>query len=277
MKKILVFALLLLSGTPVYVSAGNTSPWETRLPFENVTIQYTITGMENGTERVYIRDFGRESATYHTTNTTMMGMTIVNETVDIDTPDWIYRFDITHGTGTKSVNPEKYMIQEYAILSSVDKKQLTKNAGQLGGSFAEGLGAVVEQNVKTILGYSCDRAEVMGSVVYTIHSTGLPLLVESSMMGMTMKMEAISVETGMVADAYFQFPQGIEARVDPESDTMAREMAKRTVAMLTDPEAAKKPMGMPMIQPGGQEQMTPEERQQMQQAMEMMKEMFGGQ
>ncbi len=276
MNKSFLFGLVLLMLLPFSVSAGDKSPWEAKLPFKNATIHYTISGMQNGSEVTYIRDYGRETATYHTTKTSMMGMTMVEETVDITTPEWEYRFDLTERTGTKSVNPTKYMIEEYNTLSRAEKKEVKKNGEKMGTSVAEGFGGNVQQNVKKIHGYSCDRAEMMGSVVYSIHGSGFPLLIESNMMGMKMKVEATSVDEGKVADKFFEFPQGIEIQYDSQSDTVAREVAKQTIAMLKDPENAGKNGAMPMMQ-GQQPQMSPEEQEQMQQAMEMLKGMFGTQ
>ena len=276
MNKRFLFGFMALLLLPLSVSAGEKSPWETKLPFKSATIHYTISGVENGSEVVYIRDYGREVATYHTTKTTMMGMTMVNETVEIDTEEWLYRFDLTEGTGSKSVNPEKYMIEEYNKLSKVEKKRIRETGETMGVTMAEGFGGNVQQNAQKILGYDCDRAEMMGTVVYSIHGSGITLLMESNMMGMSMKIEATSVDKGKVAKKYFEFPQGIEPKFDPQSDAMAREMARQTIAALKDPESVKKQGGMPGMQ-GQKQEMTPEEQQQMQQAMEMLKGMFGTQ
>ncbi len=273
MRRGFLVGLLLLSLLPLCAVAGDKSPWDVKLPFKNATIHYTISGMENGTEVSYVRDYGKEIATYHTTKTTMMGMTMVNETVDIDTPEWSYQFDLTERTGTKSVNPEKYMAEEYNKLSRADKKRVEENSEKMGLSVAEGFGGKIQQDAKKILGYSCDRAEMMGNVVYSIHGTGLPLLVETNIMGMTMQIEATSVDKGKVADSFFQFPKGIEPKFDPQSDAVAREMARQTIAMLKNPESAKK-MGGPAMK-GQQPQMSPEDQEQMEQAMEMLKGMFG--
>ena len=276
MNKKFLFGLVVLILLPFSVTAGDLSPWEAKLPFKNATVHYTISGMQNGSEVTYIRDYGREVATYHTAKITMMGMTMVEETVDITTPEWEYRFDLTEKTGTKSVNPTKYMIEEYSQLSRAEKKQIKENGEKMGISTVEGLGGNVQQNVKKILGYSCDRADMMGSVVYSIHGSQFPLLIESNMMGMKMKVEATSVDEGKVADTFFQFPQGIEIEYDSQSDAIAREMANQTIAMLKDSENAAKKGVMPMM-PGQQPEMSPEDQEQMQQAMEMLKGMFGTQ
>ncbi len=272
-KCLIVFMLVLL--LPVGALAGNKSPWEVKLPFKSATIHYTISGVENGSEIKYIRDYGREVATYHTTKTSMMGMTMVSETVDIYTPDWQYHFDLNEKTGTKSVNPQKYMIEEYKKLSKAERKQVEENSEKMGTSVADGFGGSVQQNAEKILGYNCDRAEMMGTVSYSIHASGIPLRLESNMMGMSMKIEATSVDEGRVPGKFFQIPQGIEPQYDPQSDAMAREMARQTIAMLKDPESAKKKGGVPSMQGPGQQQLTPEEQEQMEQAMDMLKGMFG--
>ena len=276
-KKILhIFVLLLV--LPVSVMAGSKSPWEMKLPFKQATIEYTISGVENGTETTYIRDSGKEVASYHTTKTSMMGMTIVNETVDITTPDWEYSFDITNHSGSKSVNPEKYMIEEYNKLSKAEKKQVHENVEQMGSSVAEGLGGKVQQKAEKILGYSCDRADMMGTVAYSIHGTDIPLRVESNMMGMRMKIEATAVKKGKVADKFFQLPAGIEPHLDPQSDAIARSLAKETVDMLKDPKGAEKLRSeAKQERMEAEEQLTPEQQQQMEQAMQMMQGLFGGQ
>ncbi len=278
MNKKIMFSFILLLVLPVSVMAGNKSPWEMKLPFKHATINYTISGVESGTEVTYIRDSGQEVASYHTTKTSMMGMSIVNETVDITTPDWEYNFDITNHSGNKSVNPEKYMIEEYNKLSKAEKKQVHKNVEQMGSSVAEGLGGKVQQNAEEILGYSCDRADMMGTVAYSIHGTDIPLRVESNMMGMSMKIVATSVKEGKVADKYFQLPAGIEPYLDPQSDAIARSLAKETITMLKDPEGAKRLRTEAMQERmEAEEQMTPEQQQQMEQAMQMMQGLFGGQ
>ena len=148
----------------------------------------------------------------------------------------------------------------------------------MGVSVAEGLGGKVQQNAEKILGYTCDRADMMGTVSYSIHGTDIPLRVESNLMGMSMKIEATSVKEGKVADEHFQLPAGIEPYLDPQSDAIARSLAKETIDMLKDPKGAEKLRSEAMQERmEAEEQMTPEQQQQMEQAMQMMQGLFGGQ
>jgi len=87
MRKQSPFSVLALSLVlfPALVYAGLDNPWDIRLPFKEAVVHYTIKGMESGTETLYIKDYGRRSAKYHKTSTSMMGVTVNNETVEITT------------------------------------------------------------------------------------------------------------------------------------------------------------------------------------------------
>ncbi len=269
--KVLFIAVICLF--PVAVTAGKGLPWEKKLPFETATIKYEIHGMEEGEEIVYIRDYGKERATYHATVSKMMGMTMKNSSVDFHTPDTIYSFDLQEKSGVKSVNPQKYMEEEYEKLSSADKKKVAKNAEKLGGALTQGMQGGVQKNVIKILGYDCDKVSIMnGSDVYLIHDTDIPLKSVVSMMGMKMVMEATSIDTGKVDGKYFQHPAGIVAESNPEADGIARTMAQRSIAMMKDPEAAKEMIPAQMgLSQERMDQMSEEEKQMMQQMMEGMK------
>lgn len=275
-----VVPLVLLLST--LALAADSNPWEKKLPFQEATIHYVLSGMETGNETLYIRDHGRETATYRVGKTSMMGATVMNETIAIESPDWLYHFDLTNHTGTKSVNPQKYMIEEYHRLSAAEQKQVNENIQKIGLPMTDAMGGTVEQKVTKILGYDCDRTQMMGTTVYTLYGAGIPLKIESNVMGMAMRQEATAVNEGVVDQKYFEPPQGIVAVVDPEADAMARTLAQQTLAMLKSPDGAKKmqeetPMNPMMPQGSGQQQMSPAEQQEMEQAMQMLKGMMGNQ
>ena len=275
MLKALLACFLLILLMPLSGVAQENSPWEVKLPFEKATIHYSINGMQNGTKVTYIRGYGREVATHQTTKTTMFGMSMVAETLEIITPDWVYDLDLSKKTGKKRVNPEQYMIEEFNKLSPDEQMQVRKNAADVGRSVGEGFGGKIEQNVETILGYSCDRSEMMGTVAYTIHGTGIPLRVATDLMGMKMKIEATSIDEKSIDEAFFQLPTDIGLTLDAQSDVMAREVARQTIATLKDPQGAKKfaeEGRLPAMLPGVE--MTPEEQKQMEKAMEMLKGML---
>jgi len=214
-------------------------PWEQKLPFESGVIRYSISGLEVGTEMVYIRDWGRIRATYHESKATMVGVTMQTREVEIKTPEYIYTYDLESKEGFKALNPQKIMAEEYHSLSPVEQHRVQENARKMSSAYAEGMGGKVVENAETILGYSCDRVNIMnGSTTYLIHGTDIPLKTEMNMMGAGVLIIATTVETGPVDDTHFQHPEGLVAAVDAEADAMAEQMARQAIAMLKDSKAA---------------------------------------
>lgn len=235
----LTIALCMICTLPA-LAQGEDNPWARKLPFESATLHYVLSGTQEGTEERYIRDYGREMATYRKATTVMMGMKMVSDTIEIQDADWMYSYDLKENTGTKMTNPQKFMIEEYAKLTSAEKKQVQKNAEAMGTSFMKGMDGKVEQNVTKILGYDCDRTSIMGSTIYMLHGSPIPLKSETDMAGMKMASLATSFKEGEAEGRYFEHPAGIEAVYNQESDEMSKNMAVQMMAMLKDPDAAKK-------------------------------------
>ena len=278
MYKRLVVMLVLLF-LPMIAHGKSDNPWEKKLPFGGATITYALSGSENGSEILYIRDGGRLTAKYHKGTMKILGMAQQTETLQITDPDWIYTFDLMKKTGTKKTNPQKYMIEEYNKLSNKEKQQVKKNGEDMAtGPMMAGMNVTVVKKAKKILGYECDSAEVMGSTVYTIHDSPIALLSETNMMGMKIRIEATDIDTGTPAKKFFKHPEGITPVMDKESDAMARSMAKQTMDMLKDPEGVQKAgtNSAPAARQKNQEEISPEEQQEMEEAMEMLKGIFGG-
>lgn len=277
MKRLLLLCFLVaIWATPIIVFADGESPWEKKLPFKSSIIYYAITGMEEGQETLYIRDSGQQRAIYHETVSNIMGMTVNNSTIELITPDYIYSYDLQNNEGSKETNPQKYMIEEYEKLSVADKKKVRDNAEKTGTAYTEGMGGEIQQNAAEILGYSCDKVEIMGGVsTYLIHGTDIPLKTEMDMMGMKMNIVATSIEKGDVDDRFFQHPPGINAEMDAESDAVAREMARRVIAMLKDPgditQKEAQVIGIPQQKDG----MSEEDKKMLQQLEQMMQGMKG--
>ncbi|MDK9706963.1 MAG: hypothetical protein OEL83_07910 [Desulforhopalus sp.] len=273
MKKLLVLPVLgLVLLMPAIVFAGNELLWEKQLPFKAATINYVIKGMEEGKETLYIRDNGRERATYRETISNVMGMKMANSTITIKNPDYIYTYDLQKQQGFKGVNPQKYMIEAYNKLSKAEQEKVRENAQKMGAAYTEGMGGTLQPNALEILGYSCDKVEILGgSSTYLIHDTDITLKTEMNMMGMSMTMVAESVAKDKADDKFFEHPVGIVAEVDAQSDEMAKNMATQAIAMLKDPEDPKTTAMMPpKAATGGKKQMSKEEQEQMVQQMEQM-------
>lgn len=268
--------LLLAVLVPSLAVSQDENPFTEKMPFAEATIIYAISGMENGSETIYVKDHGSRSASYHKTVSNMMGMTMENNTIEITDPDWVYSFNLVEGTGSKSRNPMKYLQEEFAKLTAAERQQVMKNSKLMGQNVMAGMGGKVEENVAEILGYSCDRVNAMGTTVYSIHGSSLAVKTESEMMGMKMSIIATAIDKGEVDDKYFAHPAGIEAVHDEEADAMSLQMAQQTMAWLKDPEASSKPMQMGVMdQPEQMPQLSPEDQEMMKQAQQMMQGMPG--
>lgn len=255
------------------IAGAEELPWTKKLPFENATIYYTISGLEQGEEILYIRNYGKEQATYSDSVTKIMGMAVEEKRVEFMDEDYVYSYDLQAKEGTKSVNPQKYMAKAYDKLTQEEQKLVLKNAEDMGTAFTNGMGGSVQQKAIEILGYECDKIDIMGGgATYVMHGTGIPLKVEINMMGMKLVTLATSVDTGTIDPKHFVHPTGIEARVDPEADAMAEAMSQQVIDSLKDPEAAEKGMSA-LHGAAAQENMTEEDKQMMEEAGELLKGM----
>ena len=72
-----------------------------------------------------------------------------------------------------------------------------------------------------ILGYDCDKIDIMGSgATYLVHGTSIALKTEVKMMGMKMVTLATSVDTAKVDLQNFIHPKWIEVKANREADAM---------------------------------------------------------
>lgn len=273
--------LLLLQLVPLFplfqsgALAGGSDLLRMNLPFEKATIQYAISGVEEGYEILYIRDFGQKTAKYRSSTMRAMGIEKITETVEFVDPDWIYTFDLQRQTGTKTANPKKFMHDEFNKLDDHEKQKLLENNGHLNfGPMLGGMSEALAENVTTILGYSCDKAQFVGAEIYSIHGTTIPLRTEADIMGMRMLVEAVKIEKDLAPLPFFEHPQGIAPSYDPKADYMARSLAKETIAMLKDPEAAQKTAMPEEIADASQQLPDPAEQQEMEEAIEILKKIF---
>ncbi|MBM9615039.1 hypothetical protein JWJ90_12195 [Desulfobulbus rhabdoformis] len=251
MRRLLVVSLgVLMTGTLAW---GAEFPWEVKLPFKEATIHYQLSGMEQGEEVLYIKDYGRMLASYHTASTSMMGMTTKSETVEITTPDWVSTYDLVEQTASKTTNPNKLYQREYNKLSRSEKKNFKKNATSLGAGMSAQMGGDVTQTKGSFLGYDCDVVTVKGmSTSYVLEGTDIPLKTVVSMMGMKSTVEATTVDTSSpVPDSVFEPPVGLTAEYDPQAEAALEGTVQQMVNSFKEPDG-----GATMQQQSGMGAMT---------------------
>ncbi len=64
-------------------------PWDLKLPFKRATIKYTVSGSANGTETLYIDEYGKKRARYHKATQKIMFVTTKTNEIEIVTPESI--------------------------------------------------------------------------------------------------------------------------------------------------------------------------------------------
>jgi hypothetical protein len=270
LKKVAILSVILL--LPLMAYAENQSPWEVKLPFEKATIEYSIRGVEDGVETLYIRNYGNTTARYRRSVMQVMGIEKVTATIDFIDPEWIYIYDLQGKTATKTTNPRKYLAEEYQRLSDSEKEQVQRNSEELGfGLFFGGMSGEIEKNAMTILDINCDKIQFMGTTIYAIHGSDIALKSESNIMGMITLTEATSLNKGFAPDNYFQHPVEITAVIDPEADAISHSMAQEIIRRLSDPKASEKdvfPESKNYLKPD------PEEQENMEKALEALKDIF---
>lgn len=290
---VLFFFLLFVCSGPAL--AGD-NPWEKKLPFQSATISYAITGMETGTETLYIKDYGRYRALHHEGTGRMLGITTTSRRIELTDPDWHYSFDLEEQTGTKTINPARIYQEEYNRLTPAEQENVRKNAEEFGMSMVKGFQGEIVPRATTILGYECDRTTMMGTTVSLIHNTDIPLLSEFNLMGMKGKTAATAIDTTPPPETAFAPPAGITPVHDPEADEAARLMIADIISNLKEPDGAENFGARLSGEVGGDEEQSspvfpdresvpdegaPAEQQPanldqtMQQGMEMIKGLFG--
>ena len=242
LRTIFFILLLLLLLVPEGQVQARKTPWDIKLPFKSAEIDYQVSGTEKGVERLYIRKYGQERARYRETKGKIFFKSLETKSWEITTPDWVYRIDLLKKKGQKMVNPVKYMKEEFRKLSRADKRKVEKNTRDLGLYLMQAMDGEIEKKATKILGYQCDRISMKIATVYSISGYDVVLKSKSSIAGIKMKTVAQKIKKGSVPAKFFTPPPGIIITHNPEADRQSQRMAKKVIAMLLDPEAAKKKM-----------------------------------
>ena len=283
---VLTLALTLVVGR--LPALAENLPWETRLPFKEATVTYVLQGTEEGKEKIFIKDYGEIRSKHRTSATAVMGSGTTTRTIEITDADWVTTYDLDKRTGTRVSNPAKLYREEYTRLSDGEKKNVEKNAHQLGGAMMGQFGGSVKQSATRILGYDADVTSVGNlSTVYLLRGTDLVLRSEMSVLGMRSTVEATAIDTkSPVPASAFVPPAGITAAIDQEGEEMMAQTVRQMMATLKSPEGIESlkkqagglvPAGLPRSLEKGvpasgaeQEQM----RREMEQGLEMLKQML---
>ena len=182
------------------LSLGNTSAlaidWDNAefYPFEKATLVYNVSGMQNGTQEMLIRAYGRESAQFMDSTMSMFGMNQQTKTASWTDKDWVYTYDYTTGTGSKIANPIQNFFQ-----NTDDPKDAYM-------AFLLGMGGK-EIGTDTHNGTSCTVYEIAAAGTKMCIADNLVMqYTRMNMMGMESNTELQSMDIGNVDSARFEKP-----------------------------------------------------------------------
>lgn len=194
MKRIL--ALLLLSACILSVySQGQFKKY----PVKSGIVEYKWEGSTSGTETLYFDDYGYKEAKYNKTSTSMMGMTIESNTLEIFDGSTVYSVNLDENTASKTNMAELEELGDNADYE--DYSSLT----------IESLGYVMKGQ-ETICGKTCDVYEGMGKIWMW---KGLVLKSSTKVLGIEATITATSIKTDVsIPSSKFELPEGVELTIE---------------------------------------------------------------
>lgn len=229
---------LAMGGIGTSVRADEGLPWEHRTPFREGAIYYEMSGTQQGTEILYIKDFGRLRVKQSQSALNVLGRTINARTREVTTPEWVIRYNLSERWGEKNSNPARLYQQEYEQLSPGEQKVFAANAAQIGPSLLENAGSIVRSRSGNMLGFVCDQVSFGGfSSSCLLHDTDIPLKVEARVMGAINQLKAVRIDLASpVPEELFVPLADIHTAVNEEAEAMLRQAIHQAVQVLKQPD-----------------------------------------
>lgn len=200
-----IMMIVLLEGFPLSSQAGdleNTKFYE----IEQGRIDYTVSGVNNGTESMKWNNWGQKTVRRTTATMSMMGITRSIDQLMYTDGLWIYNVDETANTTTKMENP---MLKDMAKQKDLDMKKV-------GTDFMKAMGGKII-GTKTILGKTCDMWEMKQMMTKTCVWRGIPLITIAGMPGMEVTQTAVDIKIGSIPDSQVTLPSHVKVveHIDP--------------------------------------------------------------
>ena len=239
-KACAILMFLALSLAWVWPAAAADNPFKQPPPFKSAIISYKYEGNQTGHSTVYYK--GEVQAEHKTVATKILGFGGSEEkTITITEPRRVTTVDLGKKEAYYTGNYMTYMAQEYEKLSPAEKKTVNKNAEETAGNFMAAMGGKPQISQGAFMNRPVDIVKVMGMTIYTWRGKHVVLKQEGGVLGMQMNMTATDIKTGVpVPSDKLQPPAGIKPVFNKEADQQQKDMAKRVMDMLKDPDFGKK-------------------------------------
>ncbi len=170
---------------------------------KSAIIKYKVSGMNNGTETVYIDDWGRREAIYKKFTTKMMGIDLERNFMTLITENgkWVYNIDLNSKTAIR-----------------MDNKGFKALQGNSGSNMDIAIGAV-KVGTEEILGMACDvwKKNIPYSMAWMWK--GIALRKDQDVAAMGVSTEAIEIQENVsIPEDKLTIPSDVKVKVlDPRA------------------------------------------------------------
>ena len=282
MHRLLLPAALLVAAAPL---AAQPNPFKvSKSGIKGAQVTYTLSGDITGTAMV--ASDGDRMVHRQTGTMKMMGKTSTTDSWTLITPDSTYTADLTKKQGTVMPNLLPAMAQAYDDLDGAAKKRLHENMQDMGSMLSRmfnlsGVNAGEKLGSKTYAGQQCEERKFGPILVCTMNKAPITLHTQMGLACFNFEETATEVKLAAPPADAFTAPAGLTWKADThiqKPDSMARGFVLYLSSQQLADSLAKAKAQLQAAQTqassgasGKPSEMTPEEKAQMQQACEMIK------
>ena len=178
---------------------ANQNPFNTKLPFKEGIIHYTITGSQKGSQTTYIKNYGKERLVYRKSYDKIMHANNHHETLIMITPAWTYRLNLLSKEATKTPTLQHLLSQEFESLANYEQEEILNHTSSLQ------------------LGFPCISLTISGTMTEFTKAGHLALFSKTTILGYSVRTKATKIEIKDVDKNVFDFPMNmkmVEQRAD---------------------------------------------------------------
>lgn len=197
---------------------ASENPFQSKLPFKEATIHYSITGSKKGTQTTYIKDFGKKRVIYKNSNSKIMHAKASDDTLIMIDEKWTYHINLSTKEATKEPSLNNLLIKKFNELTK--KEQAT----------------ILQKEAKTFLGLPSQKESIAGVSNYVSKRGRLLLSSEAGIMGYKVKTIADSIDKSDVNNSLFILPKDLKITEKKADDLKATQIIK---ALLKEDDLAR--------------------------------------
>lgn len=184
-------------------------------------VEYKLSGVQTGTEKIYFDRWGMREAKYSNSETRMMNVSIKKNILTLLDGEWTYSVDLDANTGTKMPTP---LLGDLIARAKSEGKDLTDVGTEiLARSGAKKTGEA------TLLGKRCEIWETQSLKIKAWIWQGLTLKTEANMMGKTILIEATGLQENVSVPAEkLAVPANVTITAGQDPMELLKKMKTRT-------------------------------------------------